>query len=280
MIETNDEIELSIADIRKLIEAIKNTYSYDFSNYALTSFKRRISKFLLNNNIFRIDDLIPKIISDKSVYKKFLSDIRIEITELFRDPSFWRYFRDKTLQVLNNNYQRINIWIVNSSSGDEIFTLGIVLKECGLFDKTNIFATDFTEDLLKNSKSGLFPIAKLENSEANYKRFNEKGNFYDYYKADKNTFLMNENLIANTKFLINDLTDNPPSKSIQVILSRNNFIYYNSNLQDKITNVFCKSLALNGYMIIGIKESLNGCGDVKKFYAENENEKVYKKIET
>jgi chemotaxis protein methyltransferase CheR len=279
MIETNDEIELSIADIRKLIEAIKITYSFDFSNYALTSFKRRISKFLINNNIYKIDDLISRIISNKLLYKKFLFEIRIEITELFRDPSFWRYLRDKTLQTLNNNYQRINIWIVNSSSGDEIFTLAIVLKECGFFDKTNIYATDFTDEILNNSKSGLFSISKLENSEANYKRFNEKGNFNDYYKADKNTFLMNENLLANTKFLINDLSDNAPAKSIQVILSRNNFIYYNSNLQDKITHVFYKSLALNGYMILGIKESLNGCVDVKKFFAENENEKVYKKIE-
>lgn len=279
MIETNEEIELSIADIRKLIEAIKSTYNYDFSNYALTSFKRRISRFLLNYNIYRIETLISKIVVDKSLYLKFLTEIRIEITELFRDPSFWRYFRDKTLQTLNNNYQKINIWIVNSSTGDEIYTLAIVLKECGLFDKTNIYATDFSEEILQNAKSRILPISKLENSEANYKRFNEKGNFNDYFKADKNTFLMNENLLANTKFSINDLSELPPSKSIQVILSRNNFIYYNSNLQDKVTHVFYKSLALNGYLIIGIKESLNGCADIKKFLIENENEKVYKKIE-
>ncbi len=279
MAESNDEIELSIADIRKLIEVIKNTYNYDFGNYALTAFKRRISKFLLNNNMYRIDELISKLSKDKSVYAKFLIDIRIEITELFRDPSFWRHFRDKTLQTLNHNYQKINIWIVNSSTGDEIFTLAIVLKECGLFEKTNIYATDLSEEILNRSKSGLFPISKLENSEANYKRFNEKGNFSDYYKADKNTFLMNGNLLTNTKFLTNDLTDNPLSKTIQVILSRNNFIYYNSILQDSITNVFHKCLALNGYLVLGIKESLIGSRDVKKFFVENENEKIFKKID-
>jgi len=279
MAETNEEIEISIADVRKLVEVIKNTYQYDFGNYALTSFKRRISRFLINNNIFRAEELIQKISYDKQLYNKFLYDIRIEITELFRDPSFWRYFRDKVLQLLNNNYQKINIWIVNSSTGDEIYTLSIVLKESGLFDKTTIYATDFSEEILKTSKSGLFPIHKLENSEANYKRFNEKGNFNDYFKADKLSFLMNENLIHNTKFIVNKLNGEAPSKSIQVILSRNNFIYYNSNMQDFIIHLFHGSLALNGFLILGVKESINGCRDIKKFFLENENEKVYKKIE-
>ena len=279
MVETNDEIEISIADIRKLIEAIKNTYGYDLGNFALTSFKRRISRFLLAYNIYKTEDLISKIITDKAIYNKFICDLRVDITELFRDPSFWRYFRDKTLQLLNNNYQRINIWLVNCSSGDELFTLAIVLKECNLFDKTNIYATDSSEDILKNSKIGQFPFSKLEIAEANYRRFNDKGNFKDYYQLDKNNFLMNQNLLANTKFLTNDLTDSSPYKNIQVIISRNNFIYYNSNLQDNVTNLFHRNLALNGYLIIGIKESLNGCRDVKKFIAESENEKVYKKVE-
>lgn len=272
-----DEIEIGIADIRKLIDFIKKTYDYDFSNHALTSFKRRVTRFLANNEIVKIDDLIIRL-ENKQFLNQFIKEITVEVTEFFRDPAFWRYFRDK-LMVNMNNFASINVWIPNCSTGEEVINTVITAKEGGFFDKVKVIATDSNEEILKQAKNCIFPSSKLELSVDNYKRFNEKGNFADYYTIEKGNFIINNELLKNVSYDCIDLTKAVANKTYNVVIVRNKLIYFNSILHDNLITLFHKSLNLNGYLVLGHKETLSWCRDVKKFSIENESEKVFKKID-
>ncbi len=273
-----DEIELGIADTRKLVDFLKKTYDYDFSNHALTSFRRRVARFITMNEINKIDDLIVKLQENKKFLSSFIKELTVEVTELFRDPAFWRFFRDK-MQLSLNNFSSINIWIPNCSTGEEVLNTVIVAKESGFFDKIKVFATDSNEEILQSAKNCIFPVSKLELSADNYKRFNEKGNFAEYYTLEKGNFCLNKELLKNVTFDIVDLTKATSTKTFNVIIVRNKLIYFNSILHDNLITLFHKSLNLNGYLVLGHKETMSWCRDGKKFAIENDSEKVFKKID-
>lgn len=274
-----EEIEISITDSRRLIETVNKVYNYDLGNLAFTAFKRRIAKSMIENDIINFNDFVIKIEKTPIFYSKFLKDISVNITEFFRDPSFWRYLKDNVLPILYNNFKNLQIWVPNCSSGDELISLNILLKEMNLFDHLEIYATDVNEEILEMTKKATFPESKLEASDANYKRINENGNFSKYYTLNSNRqFVIQKDLLANVQFSEFDLSKLATFKrSMHLILFRNNFIYIKSNLQENILNLFHKSLTLNGYLVIGNKETISWCSDAKKFTEINPNESVYKK---
>lgn len=273
-----EELDISISDIRKLTDAVAKAYGYNLSNMALTSLKHRISRYLQTNSIDNIDILINKLQKDKTNYQRFIKDIEVDVTELFRDPSLWRYLRDITLPNLAKNFNNINIWIPNCSSGDEVFSIAILLKEMGYYDRCKIFATALNEEILQKAKRGIYPISKLELSDSNYKRYCE-GSFDKYYTLDKSTFLIEQSLLSNVNFDVFDFNQEKFHKAVHIILCRNYMIYLNSHYQEQLVNIYHKSLISNGCLIIGHKENIAWCRDYKKFSVQNENEKVYKKTE-
>lgn len=273
-----EELDISISDIRKLTDSIAKSYSYNLGNLALTSLKHRISRYLQINSIENIDILINKIQKDKSNYQKFIKDIDVDVTELFRDPSLWRYLRDTTLPNLAKNFNSINIWIPNCSSGDEVFSIAILLKEAGYYDRCKIFATALNDEIIQKAKRGIYSISKLELSDSNYKRYCD-GNFDKYYKLDKALFKIDQSLLSNVTFDIFDFSLEKFQKTVHIILCRNYMIYVNSHYQEQLVSTFHKSLISNGYLVIGHKENIAWCRDYKKFSVQNENEKVYKKTE-
>jgi chemotaxis protein methyltransferase CheR len=275
----NEEIEISIAGVRQLIELSTKRYNHDLSCYALTSFKRRLVKFIEVNDLRNLDVFLKRIDKDEKLFISFLTALSVEVTELFRDPALWRYFRDDVLPALSRNHDHIKIWIPGCSTGEEVASTAIVLKEAGMLDKTEIIATDITDEIVNSLKSRIYPISKHELSEANYKRYMPEtdGDFEKYIIFEKNGFRLPENLFKNVVCQKYDYKEDLKIRGINVIICRNNFIYYTAQFQERLLELFSSKLAFNGYLLIGNKENISWCKDIAKYSPVNENEKVYRK---
>src|ERR1035437_3808521 len=170
--------EIEIKSIRNIVSTVKDTYNFDFGNYAITSFKRRIERVLSVFNCKNVDELIIKIKEDKMFFESFLKEITVNTTEMFRDPSFWRKLREEVLPVIAT-HQNIRIWHAACSSGEEVYSMAILLKEMGLLDRAQIIASDINQDVLEVAKKGTYPMRNMEQNQSNYERFGGKGKLQD-----------------------------------------------------------------------------------------------------
>lgn len=269
--------EIGIVDTRNVIKSIKDTFGYDFTDFAITTFRRRIDAVINNNKLRDADSLIQKLQSDKQFFDQFLFDISVDTTEMFRDPSLWRYLKDKVLPELGKGPTKAKIWVAGWDSGEELYTLAIVLKEMNLLNQVQIYATSFSDAKLARTKEGIVDPKQIEVDEANYERYNGSFTFSNYYSIKNGIPVIDPTLIENVTFIKqNTIFDNSPS-GIRLILFRNQMIYYNQGLCDKITKIMSNSLVPGGYFIIGIRESLESIGLSSPYILVDDLEKVYKK---
>jgi chemotaxis protein methyltransferase CheR len=270
--------DIEIAELRKLTEVIKDQYDYDFTNYAMSSFKRRIQRVMDLHKFNTVDLLLKKLKEDKPFFCDFVTEITVNVTEMFRDPSFWREVRDQIIPSILLNNKTINIWHAGCSSGEEVFSMCIMLKEMGLLEKSKIIATDLDKVVLEKAKSGTYPIKNMEINEKNFIRFEGKGALSDYYKEVNGKAVMDKSLVANVSFREHDLVRGALFNKFDLILCRNVMIYFNQTLQNVVLKKLHESLFKYGYLIIGNKESLIWCEIANKFIVVNNEEKIYKKI--
>lgn len=270
--------ELGIVDIREIIRAIKSFYDYDFGNFALTSFKQRLERLMIRNNLSNADSLIKKLRDEPDFFDIFLYEISVPSTEMFRDPSLWRWLREDLLpSSIEKNIGKFKIWLPNCVSGGELFSLMILLSELGLTDKVSLIASAFSNKSIEIIREGHYDLKKIEVSTENYIRANGSAAFTDYYTLDRYYAFRDTSLVRNIEFnKLNIHLDNAPS-NVKLILFRNNLIYYNPTLQDRILAVLNDSLSASGILIIGIKEKISGFASGKDFDIVNEAESVYKK---
>jgi chemotaxis protein methyltransferase CheR len=270
--------DIEIADLRKLTALIKERFNYDFSNYAMSSFKRRIQRVLELDRLNSVDALIKKLETNPAYFQTFVSEITVNVTEMFRDPSFWRVLRDKVIPNILLNQDKISIWHAGCSSGEEVFSMAILLKEMGLLDKSRIVATDLDKAIITKAKAGKVPMKNMDLNEKNYIRFQGTGSLKDYYHEEDGLAILDKSLVENVSFREHDLVMGNTFSKFDLVLCRNVMIYFNQTLQNKVLNLLHDSLFKYGYLIIGSKESLIWCEIANKFIVANNEEKVYKKI--
>jgi len=270
--------ELGIVDIREIIKNILSKYGYDFSEFALTSFKHRLEKLIIKNNLSGVDGLLIKLKNNKEFFDIFLHEISVPSTEMFRDPSLWRWLRDELFANTNEkNLSRFKIWFPNSVSGGELYSLAILLKEMNILDKVQIISSSVSNKSIEYIKEGRCELKKIEVSAENYVRFKGDSDFTDYYRLDRYYAFRDTSLIKNVEFNKQNINfDNSPV-NIKLILFRNSLIYFNPSLQEKILRIMHNSLSANGYLILGIKERIKNLDTNKAFDPVNELEGVYKK---
>jgi chemotaxis protein methyltransferase CheR len=270
--------ELGIVDIREIIRAIKSCYDYDFGNFALTSFKQRLERLIIRNNLSNAESLIKKLREEPDFFDIFLHEISVPSTEMFRDPSLWRWLREDFLPLsVEKNVGKFKIWLPGCVTGGELFTLMILLSENNLLEKVGVIASSLSNKSIEIIREGQYDLKKIEVSTENYVRANGKSSFREYYKLDRYYAFRNTSLIANVEFnRLNVNFDNAPS-NVKLILFRNNLIYYNPTMQDRILSVLSDSLSASGTLIIGIKEKITGIASSKDFEIVNEAESIYKK---
>jgi chemotaxis protein methyltransferase CheR len=272
--------EIGIVETRNVIKTILDNYGYDFRDYALTSFKRRLEQVITNNGFKDADGLIDRLTNSKEYFDIFLCDITPETTEMFRDPSLWRTIRDEIINDITKGSTRTKLWIAAFDSGEELFSLAILLKEAGLLSDVQLYASIISEKTINKIKSGRIDARELEVNDANYVRFNGKRNFSDYYKIENGQAIFDTSLIQGVNFIkLNTVYDNVPG-GIKLALFRNQMIYYNQILQDKVLNQLSNSVVPGGYMVLGVKETLENTGMNNRFSLFNDPEKIYKKKTT
>lgn len=270
-------MDIEVKDLKNLIAIIKERHNFDFSNYAMSSFKRRVDRVMQLYNFNTIEDLIQKLNKEKPFYEKFLKEITVNTTEMFRDPSLWRKLKNEIMPILSGN-QNIRIWHAACSSGEEVYSMAILLKELNLLERAIIYATDINEDVLETAKSGLYNSRNMEINQSNFERFGSNNKLSDYYEVVDDKVKFDTNLIKNVKFTIHDLVNGTSFHKFDLILCRNVMIYFNLTLQDRAVSLFHESLFNNSFLAVGSKETIAWCKTADKFSTYCADEKIYRKI--
>ena len=273
------DLGIELSELEKLTSTIKETYKYDFTNYAMSSFRRRTWRILEKYELDSVEVLTKKIQDDVNFFKEVLSEITVSVTEMFRDPSMWQILRDDVIPDILKKPKIINIWHAGCCTGEEVVSIAILLKEMELLEFARITATDIDHVILETASKCMHPMRHMDTNTKNYTEFSGKAKLSDYYKEENDMAKMDRSLIEKVTFKEHDLVAGKPFSKFDLIICRNVMIYFNQKLQNDVLKLLHQSLEMNGYLIIGQQESLIWCEIANKFSVVNYREKIYKKIE-
>jgi chemotaxis protein methyltransferase CheR len=269
--------EICIKDIKRVTDTIFASTGIDFSNYAFSSFKRRIIRFFEINKVRDLNAFLEKVLTDRNYADTLVREITVNVTEMFRDPSFWKVLRDNILPEISDK-KTINIWHAACSTGEEVYSMLILLKEAGLLNKSRIIATDLNSNVLKVAERGIYSQRNLDTNIKNYIQFGGTCELSDYYSVVDNSIHFNLSLADNVEFKCHNLAQDGPISGFDLILCRNVLIYFNFELQEKVINTFNESMGEGSFLAIGSKESIRWCKASTHFSEENYDEKIYRKV--
>jgi chemotaxis protein methyltransferase CheR len=265
-------------EYKELLESIRFIYGYDFTEYSEISLKRRIIHFMNNHNIGTLDKLAKVLMKDERVFSEFVQELSVTVTEMFRDPSFFKCIRDKVVRRLYT-YPFTKIWIAGCATGEEVYSLAILLKEEGLLDRSLIYATDINQKSLQIAREGIYAINSMKEYTENYMLAGGKESFSTYYKAKYNAVMFDKSLRENVVFAPHNLATDKSFNEFQVIICRNVLMYFNNNLKEKVIALFHESLCHFGFLGLGDKESLLFSSRQNSFDEVDKKEKLYMKID-
>jgi chemotaxis protein methyltransferase CheR len=274
--EITEKIENEDIEIRVLLEAVYLKYGYDFRNYSNAHMKRRIIRRMSVEGLSSIAEMLHKALYDETFFKMLLSDFSVNVTEMFRDPIFYKAFRENVVPVLKT-YPFIRIWHAGCSTGEEVYSMAILLKEEGLLDRVHIYATDFNKVVLEKAKNGIYPIDSIKDYTHNYQQAGGTASFADYYIAKYDSVIIDQSLKKKVTFADHNLVTDGVFGEMHVIICRNVLIYFNRTLQDKVINLFSDSLCNGCFLCLGSKETINFSSSVNDFHEFVANEKIYRK---
>lgn len=260
-----------------LFVMIHAKYEVDLCNYARASLERRVERFLSIHLFESIEALTERLMNDSAFFDLFIKEITVNTTEMFRDSGCWKTIREQVLPSLAE-LPGIRIWHAGCSSGEEVFSMAILLKEVGLFDKTKLIATDLNKDIMKTAKKGSYSLKSMDQNEENYLQSGGANTLSDYCIRSDNSYIMNPELLQNVRFIKHDLSTGKEFSKFDLIICRNVMIYFNKDLQGKVFTLFRKSLFKKGFLIIGKKESLAFDSNSQAFSEISSNEKIYRLI--
>jgi len=266
------------ADLHRLMQAIYSQYSYDFRDYAGASQKRRVLKALAQLGYPTVPALQAAVAQDPAVFMQLLQYLTIPVSEMFRDPSFFLALRQQVMPVLRT-YPSLKIWVAGCSTGEEVYSLAILLKEEGLLDRSLIYATDINPKSLAKARQGIFSLASIQGHTANYQAAGGQQAFSDYYTAAYDAAIFDKSLRDNVTFADHSLATDSVFSETQLVLCRNVLIYFNKKLQDRALGLFHESLSHRGFMGLGSKESIDFSAHAARFEPLDRPERIFRKLE-
>ena len=276
MIQVDDK-ELQRIEIELLLDSIFQRYGYDFRHYAKASLKRRITQYMQRVGFSHITDLISPILHDEAFFDGFLKVMSVTVTDMFRDPAFFESLRKEIIPVLKT-YPYIKIWHAGCATGEEVYSLAILLKEEGLYERTQIYATDYNSHSLAVAKEGIYPLQRIQQYSDNYISAGGKKLFNDYYHARYGGAKMLEMLKKNVIFANHNLVSDGVFGEMQLVICRNVLIYFDQDLQNRVLTLLHNSLSPHGFLCLGSKESLKFSVIDKHFEAQVAEQKIYKHL--
>lgn len=264
-------------EIRLLMEALYLKYHYDFRNYAMSSVKRRLEQACNHFNCPSISALQEKVLHNENILPQLLGFLTVQVSELFRDPHYFKTIREQVVPHLRT-FPSLKIWIAGCSSGEELYSFAILLKEEGLFDRTIFYATDINPQALKIAESGIYDLDRMKLYSENYQRAGGHSSLSDYYAADYNAATFSKKLKEKVVFSDHSLVTDAVFAEMHFISCRNVMIYFNRDLQNHAIGLFKDSLVRGGFLGLGTKESLRFTSHSHHFKEFSAHDRIYQKL--
>ena len=269
--------DLERLEIELLLEGVFRHYGFDFRAYAYASIRRRLWKRVEGEGLRTISGLQDRILHDPEAMERLLLDLSGNVTAMFRDPSFYKEFREQVVPLLRT-YPFIRIWHAGCSTGEEVFSMAILLEEEGLYDRARLYATDINDVVLQRAKQGIIPLDRMQEYTENYLRAGGKHSFSQYYTAKYDGALFSPALTRNIVFSQHNLVTDRSFSEFHVIFCRNVLIYFDKTLQNRVHSLFYDSLVMFGIMALGSKESLKFSQYEPCYEKLSATEKLYRKV--
>ncbi|RYY54106.1 MAG: protein-glutamate O-methyltransferase CheR [Chitinophagaceae bacterium] len=260
-----------------LLDDFLEIYGYDFRGYSKASFRRRLQRLFIMDKMVSFPEFRFRLQRDTDYFNRAVAEISVNVTEMFRDPFFFKTLREQVIPVLAT-YPLIRIWHAGCSSGEEVYSMAIVLKEAGLLQKSLLYGTDINPNVLEKAARGIFPMTAMQQYSRNYLLSGGREDFSSYYTANYNHAKFDESLAQRMVFSTHNLVSDFSFNSFQLISCRNVLIYFDKDLQSKVLSVFDKSLERFGFLALGAKESLRFSGIETMYEALDGKEKVWRKF--
>jgi chemotaxis protein methyltransferase CheR len=268
---------ISEKDVQVILNDLLEQFGYDFTDYSSASVKRRINRLFVLDKFRNFEELRHRVLSDEKYISRFVQEITVNVTEMFRDPSFYRTLKQYVLPVLAT-HPFIRIWHAGCSTGEEVYSMAIILKEANLLDKSLLYATDLNPAVLERVVKGIYPLSAMKQYSENYILAGGHEDFSSYYTAKYDHAKFDDSLkrkmIVSTHNLVSDWSFN----EFQLVICRNVLIYFNKKLQDKVLDLFDNSLERLGFLALGSKEQIKFSNIGKKYVQIQGNDKIWRKM--
>lgn len=269
--EDSSDLEISL-----LLEAVYRKYGYDFRQYSKAHIRRRIMNRMKLSRLEDVSHVQSKVLKDETFAYELIQDLSITVTEMFRDQEFYKSLRENVIPILKT-YPFVKIWHAGCATGEEAYSIAIIMQEEGLYDRTTIYATDFNQHALNRAKEGIFSNALMKEYTINYQLSGGKESFSNYYTSVYDNVIMNQLLKKNIVWANHNLVTDGVFAEVHLILCRNVLIYFNTNLQNKVQKLFHDSLISGGILCLGSKEGLRFTDYAEKYTELDKTQRIYKK---
>jgi chemotaxis protein methyltransferase CheR len=260
------ERQLESLEIELLLQGVAARYGYDFRNYARASLTRRIRHAMLKEGLLTVSALQNRVLHDPASMLRFVETISVHTTSMFRDPDVYLMLRREVIPLLRT-YPFVRIWHAGCSTGEEVYSLAIVLQEEGIYDRCRLYATDISDSIVDRARQGLFPLDRMRENTLRYQQAGGREDFSAYYRADRGTAIVRQSLRKNTIFSQHNLVCDGPFNEFHLILCRNVMIYFDQVLRQRVYELIDRSLTNFGLLGVGKKESLRFT-DYESYYKE------------
>jgi len=274
---TTPEIQLNDGQMETILEDMMEVYGYDFSNYSKASLKRRIVRLIAMDKFLSFAEFRFKVRHDPDYLNHFVEQITVNVTEMFRDGGFYRVLRNEVLPVLAT-WPLIRIWHAGCSTGEEVYSMAILLHEANLLDKSLLYATDINPAVLEKVRAGVFPIQNMKQYSDNYINAGGANEFSTYYTAHYQSAKFDDYLSRRIILATHNLVSDRSFNEFQLILCRNVLIYFDKALQDRALKLFDQSLEPLGFLALGSKETLKFSSITDKYRQLDDKERIWRKI--
>ncbi|HLR49059.1 MAG TPA: protein-glutamate O-methyltransferase CheR [Candidatus Sphingobacterium stercoripullorum] len=276
MAELTNQYTLTFEELEKLIAMIKNSTGYDFTGYSRSSLKRRFTRIMMLKRL-SVFDLQHEIINSPEFVRWFIDQVTVNVTEMFRDPHAFKALKELVFPYLKS-FAHIKIWSAGCATGEEAYSLAILLKLENLYDRSFIYGTDISNDALQKARKGIYNLKKIQSYIHNFQQYSDEHNLSDYYTVDYNAAAISAALKSNIFFSNHNLATDYVFNEFQLILCRNVLIYFNLELQNEVLKLFYDSLSLFGFICLGSKETMRNFPLKDHFRVISKEYNIYQKI--
>ena len=262
--------------VERFLQAVHAHYGHDFRHYARTHVKRRLLAHMGQSGYSNIADMQHALLLDRERMDALVRDLSIPVTEMFRDPEFFQAVRERVLPLLRT-WPHIRIWHAGCSTGEEVYSMAMILKEAGLYDRSLIYATDMNQRSLDTAAAGIYPLEAVQNHVRNYQLSGATGSFSDHCLAHYGSAIMDRSLKKNIVWAQHNLATDSDFAEVHMVVCRNVLIYFDRQLQERVHGLFFRSLVKGGLICLGAKDSITYSGYADKYEHLDKKQRIYRK---